>query len=74
MRVTPSRPENLARGGVSLRVYTDTRTKLRELCAIRGGIPLARCLDQVVDETLQRAYDAREEGEPPTLGGEKTPP
>lgn len=65
MRVKPSHPDNLFSNGVSIRVYFDTRAKIRELAAIRGKTHAA-LLDELVDAALQRAYDEREAATHPT--------
>lgn len=57
--VPPSRREDLHRGGAAIRVYRDTRTKLKELAVLRGTT-LAVAVDEITDAALKAEYDRRQ--------------
>lgn len=65
MRVPPSKPDDLNKDGANLRVWKDSRAKLRTLAALRGK-QLAETFDAIVHEALQSEYDALDaEGDSP---------
>lgn len=59
MRVPPSRPDNLAHDGASVRIWHDTKGKGKQLAALRGKT-FAQAVDEAVHEALQREYDRLE--------------
>lgn len=57
MRVSKSRKDNLTTDGASIRVWKDSRAKLRTLAALLGTSQ-AELFDTLVHDALQAHYDA----------------
>jgi hypothetical protein len=60
MRVPPSQRVSLfGKAAASVRIYPDTRGKLKTLANYRG-VTMAEMVDRLVDRELQAYYDERE--------------
>ncbi len=55
--VPPSRPDDLNIDGASIRIWHDSRDKLKELARLRGK-KMAETFDELVHAALQAARDA----------------
>jgi hypothetical protein len=59
VRVPPSKRDNLAKNGAQMRVWKDSRAKLRTMAALLGKDG-AEVFDELVHAALQSQYDGME--------------